>query len=80
MVDEASVLHVNLSEKGIWPYNGHGDPAHVGGAAAIGSNLNFLIPPGAGNAAYTYTILEHVIPVLTDFDLGHGKKSACLYH
>eukprot|EP00040_Diaphanoeca_grandis_P028307 m.163744 g.163744 ORF g.163744 m.163744 type:complete len:561 (+) comp31303_c0_seq1:82-1764(+) len=65
--DDDSVLHINLNEHLIWPGPKHGRPDAVGGDNGIGANLNFPIPREQGNAAYTYTLLKHVIPIIQSF-------------
>ena len=61
------VLHVNLNERGIWPGPEHGDPTAVGQDAGLGANLNFPMPPGEGDAAYVYTLLQHALPAIEEF-------------
>lgn len=64
----AAVLNVNISEEKIWPGNCHGDPKMIGTGRGAGYNLNFPMPTREGDCAYVYVMLEHVLPVLADFD------------
>jgi hypothetical protein len=39
----------------------------VGGGAGVGSNLNFPMPTGEGDAAYCYAMLAHALPDVERF-------------
>ena len=48
-----------LFSPGIWPGPEHGDPQCVGAGAGIGTNRNFPMPTGEGDAAYCYAMITY---------------------
>lgn len=69
--ESPDVLHINLSQAGLWPgrigQHMHADPTHVGAGAGRGFNFNYPMEVAEGDAAYVWALLEHVIPRLVNF-------------
>jgi acetoin utilization deacetylase AcuC-like enzyme len=66
----SNVLHISLSEAGVWPGGDggvHGDPTHIGSGRGRGFNFNYPMEVGEGDPAYVWALLEHVIPRLIEF-------------
>lgn len=65
--DDPRVLTVSLHESGRTLFPGSGWPDQVGGAAALGTNVNVALPMGTGDAGWLRAFDAVVSPVLRAF-------------
>ena len=64
--DDPSVLTISLHQADCFP-PASGAADELGGAAAIGSNINVPLPPGSGTGAYAAAFERVVLPALDRF-------------
>jgi len=63
--DDPRVLYVSTHQSPLYP--GTGAAADVGGPAALGTNINVPLPPGATGDVFAYAFDELVAPVVERF-------------
>ncbi|MCP4675424.1 MAG: histone deacetylase [Deltaproteobacteria bacterium] len=72
--DDPNVLYLSIHQ---WPfYPGSGRLDEIGGAEALGKNVNIPMPAGSGDNAYLCAMDELILPIIDSFSPDHIMISA----
>jgi acetoin utilization deacetylase AcuC-like enzyme len=64
---DPDTLFISLHQDGRTLYPGTGFPNEMGGPTAIGTTINYPLPPETGTEGFLYAVREVVMPILDDF-------------